>query len=143
MESNGLKNKFRKRAIPITDDVLWERLCNIPRTVEVNGLTIMPEHIFYSPEGKPYQPNNWANRVFCPFMKALHKTYPDLPELSPHGLRHTRATLWIAQGLDPYMVARILGHSDLKMLQKIYDHTSEETLQKALLSASARSSAAV
>jgi len=97
---------------------------------------VAPEQIFYSPEGKPYQPNNWANRVYQPFMRALHKQYPDIPELSPHELRHTRATLWIAQGIDPYMVARLLGHSDLKMLTKIYDHTSEETLRNALLSAS-------
>ena len=134
LESSGLKNKFRKRAVPITDDELWERLCRIPRTVEVNGETVSPENVFYSPEGKPYQPNNWSNRVFKPFMRALHKKYPDIPELSPHELRHTRATLWIAQGIDPYMVARLLGHSDLKMLTKIYDHTSEETLRNALLS---------
>ena len=67
-------------------------------------------------------------------MRALHNAYPEVPELSPHELRHTRATLWIAQGMDPYMVARLLGHSDLKMLTKIYDHTSTETLRKALLS---------
>ena len=94
----------------------------------MDGQTVAPEQIFYSPEGLAYQPNNWANRVFRPFMRALHNAYPDIPELSPHELRHTRATLWIAQGIDPYMVARLLGHSDLKMLTKIYDHTSEETL---------------
>ena len=33
------------------------------------------------------------------------------------------------------MAARLLGHSDLKMLTKIYDHTSTETLRKALLDA--------
>ena len=53
--------------------------------------------------------------------------------VTAHILRHTRATLWIAQGVDPYMVARLLGHSDLKMLTKIYDHTSTETLRKVLL----------
>ena len=37
--------------------------------------------------------------------------------------------------MDPYMAARLLGHSDLKMLTKIYDHTSTETLRKALLAA--------
>ena len=133
-ESSGLKNKFRQRRIPIVNDELWERLCQIPRTVEVNGSTVAPEHIFYSPEGKPYQPNNWANRVYRPFMQALRKQHPEIPELSPHELRHTRATLWIAQGIEPYMAARLLGHSDLKMLTKIYDHTSEETLRNALLS---------
>lgn len=37
------------------------------------------------------------------------------------------------------MAARLLGHSDLKMLTKIYDHTSEETLRNVLLKASGTS----
>lgn len=90
------------------------------------------EQIFHSPEGKP---NNWENRVYRPFMRALHKLHPDIPILSPHELRHTRATLWIVQGMDPYMSARLLGYSNSKMLTKIYDHTSTETLRKALLAA--------
>lgn len=136
MESSGLKNKFRQRTIPIVNEELWDRLCRIPRTIRLNGRTVSPEHIFYSPEGNPYQPNNWANRVYRPFVKALHQEHPELPELSPHELRHTRATLWIAQGIQPYMAARLLGHSDLKMLTKIYDHTSEDTLRNVLLQAS-------
>lgn len=35
--------------------------------------------------------------------------------------------------MDLYMAARLLGHRDLKMLTKIYDHTSTETLRKVLL----------
>lgn len=73
-------------------------------------------------------------------MRALREKYPDIPDLSPHELRHTRATLWIAQDIDPYMAARLLGHSDLKMLTKIYDHTSEGTLRNALLNAKTDSS---
>lgn len=64
---------------------------------------------FYSPEGNPYQPNNWANRVYRPFIKALHQENPEIPELSPHELRHTRATLWIAQGIEPYMGGQAAG----------------------------------
>ncbi|MGI5953760.1 tyrosine-type recombinase/integrase [Dysosmobacter sp.] len=55
-----------------------------------------------------------------------------LSELSSHELRHTCAMLWIEQGMDPCMAARLLGHSGLKMLTKIYDHTSTETLRRAL-----------
>lgn len=132
MASDGLKNKFRQRTIPITDDILWKRLRQAPRTAKCGKTEILTEQVFHSPEGKPYQPNNWANRVYLPFMRALHKAPPEIPMLSPHELRHTRATLWIAQGIDPYMVARLLGHSDLKMLTKIYDHTSPQTLRKAL-----------
>lgn len=62
-------------------------------------------------------------------MKELHKAHPEVPELSPHELRHTRATLWIAQGMEPYMAARLLGHSDLKMLTKIYAYQYRNTAE--------------
>lgn len=140
MTSDGLKNKFRQRTISITDDDLWNRLCQAPRSVRIGKREILTEQVFHSPEGCAYQPNNWAGRVFYPLMKALHKAYPNVPVLSPHELRHTRATLWIAQGMDPYMVARLLGHSNLKMLTKIYDHTSPETLRKALEAAKKKES---
>lgn len=133
LESSGLKNKFRKRIIPILDDTLWSRLCQAPRAVTKGNQTVLTEQVFHSPEGKPYQPRNWENRVYYRFMRALHKAHPEVPILSPHELRHTRATLWIAQGMDPYMAARLLGHSDLKMLAKIYDHTTPDTLRAALM----------
>lgn len=134
--SDGLKNSYRRRSIPIVDPELLKRLREAPRTVsyKTNGeiVTVETTHIIHSPEGKPYQPNNWNNRVFLPFMKALQKAHPEVPKLSAHEFRHTRATLWITQGVSPMMVARLLGHSDTKMLMKIYDHTDVDTLRKAL-----------
>lgn len=88
----GLKNKFRKRAVPITDDALRFRLTQAPRTVTVGNREVPTEYIIHSPEGNAHNPNNWANRVFRPFMQRLHKEHPDIPMLSPHELRHTRAT---------------------------------------------------
>lgn len=136
-ESNGLKNKYRQRSIPLMDQELLNRLKALPQEIVVGKRTVKTEYIFHSPEGKPYQPNNWVNRVYKPFMEAVCAEYPDIPKLSVHELRHTRATLWIALGIDPYMVARLLGHSDLKMLTRIYDHTSPETLKKTLKTARA------
>lgn len=52
--------------------------------------------------------------------------------LSAHELRHTRASLWIAGGMEPYKAARLLGHTDLKMLLKKYDHTDVEVLRRVL-----------
>ena len=66
-------------------------------------------------------------------MRELQKAHPEIPTLSAHELRHTRASLWIAGGMEPYMAARLLGHTDLKMLLKIYDHTNVETLRKAMV----------
>ena len=133
-ETDGLKNSYRRRAVPIVDPELLKRLKEKPRRISINqGTTFVDTtHIFHSPEGKPYQPNNWNNRVFIPFMKAMHKRYPDIPILSAHELRHTAATRMIRSGIPPLLVARILGHCDTKMLVKIYDHTDVGTLRKAL-----------
>lgn len=98
----------------------------------VNRKAVKTEYVFHSPAGKPYQPDNWVNRVYKPFMKQVQAKNPRIPRLSVHELRHTRATLWIAQGIDPYIVARLLGHGDLKMLTRVYDHTGPETLRQAL-----------
>lgn len=137
--SDGLKNEYRRRSIPIVEPELLKRLREKPRqisyTVGETEIFVDTTHIFHSPEGKPYQPNNWNNRVFLRYMNALVKAYPEIPKLSAHELRHTRATLWIAQGVSPMMAARLLGHSDLKMLMRIYDHTDVETLRDAITSA--------
>ena len=80
-------------------------------------------------------PTTGQTAYSAPSCSGFIGSIPDIPELSPHELRHTRDTLWIAQGIDPYMVARLLRHSGLKMLTRMYDHTSTETLRKALLGA--------
>lgn len=139
-EANGLKNEYRRRSIPIVEPELLKRLREKPKQITIALNRYKPEitetvdttFIFNSPEGKPYQPNNWNNRVFLPFMRDLQKAHPEIPKLSAHELRHTRASLWIAGGMEPYMAARLLGHTDLKMLLKVYDHTDVETLRKVL-----------
>lgn len=138
---SNLKNSYRKRTIPIVEPELLKQLRAKPHKVYFSTgsgdakktVAVDTEYIFSSPRGKPYQPNNWDNRVFKPFMKSLHAEFPEVPVLSAHELRHTRATLWISQGVPPMMVARLLGHADLSMVMRIYDHTNVNTLRKALV----------
>lgn len=139
IEANGLKNKYRKRSIPLVDADLIQRLKDKPRDITVtshikakDGTHVHTEYIFHSPEGLPYQPHNWGHRVYEKFMADLAKAHPEIPQLTPHELRHTRATLWLAQGISPHIVAKLLGHSGITMLERVYDHTSVETLRKAL-----------
>ena len=139
-EADGLKNEYRHRSIPIVEPELLKRLREKPQRITLHPNRYKPEiteivdtkFIFHSPQGKPYQPNNWNNRVFLPFMKDLKKAHPEIPKLSAHCLRHVRASRWIADGMSPYLAAKLLGHTDLKMLLKIYDHTDVDTLRKAL-----------
>ena len=129
---SALKNDYRRRDVPLIDEDLIRRLeqkAQSNATCEIG----VSEYVFGSPLGKPYQPNNWRNRIYVPFMNDLVNAHPELPMLSPHELRHTRATLWLAQGISPLMVAKLLGHSDVRMLAKVYDHTTVDTLRNAIL----------
>lgn len=138
---SNLKNSYRKRTVPIVEPELLKQLRAKPHKVYFSTgsgtakktVAVDTEYIFSSPRGKPYQPNNWNNRVFKPFINDLHGEYPTIPILSAHEFRHTRATLWIAQGIEPMLVAKLLGHSDTRMLQRVYTHTEVNTLRKALV----------
>lgn len=45
---------------------------------------------------------------------------------------HTRATIWVNQGLNIFAVANVLGHSDLKMLMERYAHKDVESTRELL-----------
>jgi integrase len=47
-----------------------------------------------------------------------------------HTLRHTHASWLVAQGVDLYVVQKILGHSNSAMTQR-YSHLAPDTLQRA------------
>ena len=135
----GLKNKYRKRDIPISEE-LSAAINRIPRKIFVGGNTakgisptlVVPTFLFYSPMGKAWSPMNWFHRRYEPFMRDLHATYPDVPILSPHELRHTRASLLKEQGVSLYDIQKLLGHRDLTMLSRRYLHTDVETLRQNL-----------
>lgn len=66
--------------------------------------------LFPSTTGTFLSASNWRSRVWSKVIEGA-----DVPEgLTPHGLRHTAASLAIAAGADVLMVQRMLGHADAK-----------------------------
>lgn len=137
--TDGLKNDHRCRMIPLHTELV-EKISSQSRVAYIGGnaakgtapTPVITTHIFHAPEGGPYTPMNWTNRVFKPFMEDLHSAHPDVPALNPHELRHTRATLWKDDGVDLFSIAKLLGHSDLDMLAKRYAHNNIDTLRRAI-----------
>lgn len=73
-------------------------------------------HIFTTYNGVPMHPDTLTG-WFGDFIK---KT--DLPHIHVHSLRHTNATLQIANGVSLTTVAGRLGHADATTTSKIYAH---------------------
>lgn len=74
------------------------------------------DRIFTSWNGTPMRPDTLTNR----FRRWIRTT--DLPNVHPHSLRHTNATLLIANGTNIQTVSKRLGHSTSSTTSNIYAH---------------------
>jgi integrase len=54
-----------------------------------------------------------------------------LPEMHWHDLRHSAATIMLAQGVPIEVVSRVLGHASIRITADVYGHVSPETHRDA------------
>jgi integrase len=73
--------------------------------------------VFTTEEGTPLRNSNWRRWVWDP---ALEKS--GLPKVRIHDLRHTCATLLIAEGAHAKAIQRHLGHSSIQITFDTYGH---------------------
>lgn len=72
--------------------------------------------VFTTPIGTPLDPRS-ATREFHVLLTAA-----GLPSFRFHDLRHTAATLLLAQGVDPRTIMETLGHSQISLTLNTYSH---------------------
>ncbi|HEX6349359.1 MAG TPA: tyrosine-type recombinase/integrase [Candidatus Dormibacteraeota bacterium] len=53
----------------------------------------------------------------------------------PHVFRHSAATHMLRRGMNPLLVAQVLGHTSLAMIQNVYSHLTATDAHLALMSA--------
>jgi integrase len=75
--------------------------------------------------GLPIQANHFGERLFGPLVKAA-----GVKRITPHGMRHTCATLLLLAGEAVHVVAKRLGHSDVQITWGTYAHALPD-VQKA------------
>lgn len=90
---------------------------------------LLPNAYIFCSEGNPYkpeyptEPTRWQSK----FVKR-HK----LPNVSPHDLRHTAATLALESGADLKQVQQLLGHKDPSTTMKFYAGVTEEAQRRTV-----------
>jgi integrase len=61
--------------------------------------------------------HNVLSRSFGPILKAAN-----VPAIRFHDLRHTAATLMLAEGINPRLVSEVLGHAKVAFTLDVYGH---------------------
>jgi integrase len=83
--------------------------------------------IFTTSKGTPIDPRN--------FYRAFRKICDEagLGHWHPHELRHSAASLMLAQGVKLHVVSQVLGHSSIRMTSDVYGHLLEPDREDAAL----------
>lgn len=76
--------------------------------------------VFASGRGRPLE----AHAVLERFGRLLQR--PGLPHVRLHDLRHTAASLLLAEGVHPKVVQELLGHSAIGVTLDTYSHVLPE-----------------
>lgn len=104
----------------------WRNECEWDRQQTANETVDEDDYLFRQPNGKPMCPSTFTYR-FKLILKANN-----LPlDLNVHSLRHTNASLLIAQGVDVRTVASLLGHAQASTTLDIYAHAFDKNKRKA------------
>lgn len=87
------------------------------------------EYLFHSP-GDPTTPMRLpsSGSWFTEAVARLQAEDPSFPHITPHGLRHTAASLLISAGATVLVVSRQLGHEDAAMTLNTYADLFDDDL---------------
>ncbi len=130
------KTKNGERILPMTDDVhecfveLFSNKHLHPSTIVVDGYT---NFVFTSRAGKPLYPAN-INKGIALLVNKYNAKYPaaPLPNITNHIFRHTGCTRMAENEVEMGALQYFMGHGDIKMIRKVYDHVNIDRVRKQL-----------
>ena len=119
-EKEQTKTKASYRTLPLTQEIT-DYLKRLQRTQQDNrdffGSGYIENNFVYKREtGEPFKPNYITER----FIKIIRKH--DLPKIRFHDLRHSAASLLLANDFSLKEIQEYLGHGDISTTATIYGH---------------------
>jgi integrase len=112
----GTPKSHQRRSVPLP------RFLVTPMAARLVGRN-RDELVFTSPGGAVLRNNNFRRRVFDRAAESV-----GLTGLTPHDLRHTAASLAVAEGANVKAVQRVLGHASAAMTLDVYADLFEDDL---------------
>jgi integrase len=82
--------------------------------------------VFPNTLGRPMEPRDLLSDVYRPLLKRA-----GLPPVTFHVLRHTAATLLLAEGEHPKVVQELLGHAQVSITLDRYSHMTPRLMSNA------------
>ncbi len=86
-------------------------------------------YVVSKPNGEPFSPQGISNN----YLRFMNRHSDDIRFLKFHGLRHTYASILIANEENPKTVQHNLGHSDVALTLQIYSHSYESSQKSAAM----------
>ena len=123
------KTEESVREVPIVYSV-YSMLTALKKEQEANfGASLMPSAFIFCNEINPYMPlyPTEPTRHVAKFVKKYN-----LPNVSPHDLRHTAATLALESGANLKQVQTLLGHKDEATTMQFYAGVTDEAKRRTV-----------
>jgi integrase len=104
------------------------------RTIDVDSMTmtLFKNLIKDIPEGVPIfaQDNKRIHNATLTSYLTKKCEEAGIPRITSHSLRHTHASILLANGVSMQSVSKRLGHADLTTTQDVYSHITDELAKK-------------
>lgn len=131
------KTKNSYRTFPIDDIVVnqlqvYQKWCIETKFAYGMKLDKKKDYVFISYQGGTPMGANTSKYLFERIYKQLEKDNIHIKRITPHGLRHTHATILINMGIPPKTIADRLGNT-VEMIYNVYSHSFKELEDKAVV----------
>lgn len=141
------KTDSGNRVLPMTDQVYraFAEQKKLNRTLGKNGFYEVDGYrnfVFLNANGRPFTVSQF-NAALGRMVKRYNEIEAEtarkekresvlLPHVSNHILRHTGCTRMAESGMDPKVLQTIMGHSDIAVTMRVYNHVDQERLEKEI-----------